>query len=526
MPRAPAQAKTLAARSLARANQRLSERQWAAAADAYRQVVSADPACAAAMHGLGIVAARTGELPTAIDWVRRASLTDGGKAAYFEDLCEICRLAGRLDDAFDAGRQAVALDPESTKGLNNLGIVHFERGEFSAAADCYRRALALRPDFAQAHSNLGNALRALNSLAEAAASYQRAVEMDPNLADAWSDLGSVLAALGRADEAIDAYRTSVAKDPLNGAGHTGLALQLLSRGDFAAGWFEYEWRWRSRDLALQALPGRAWQGEDLVGRRILLHAEQGLGDTIQFCRYARFLARRGEDVALRAPRALVRLLSASLDSVAVVADDEPAPRHELQSPLLSLPLLLGTVEQTIPAEIPYLRAPRLEVAKWRTRLAGPDALKVGVAWAGDPRPMNDRNVFIAPAELAPLSAVAGISWVSLQARRPDCNRRVGDSSTMIDAAPYIGDFLDAAAAISCLDLVICVDSAMAHLAGALGIPTWVLLPVGADWRWFLERKDSPWYPTMRLFRQQTYCAWAPTIAEVADALAALFRIAA
>jgi hypothetical protein len=300
-------------------------------------------------------------------------------------------------------------------------------------------------------------------------------------------------------------------------------MQRLLRGDFEAGWYEYEWRWRSSDLAGRAPAGARWLGDELAGRRLVLHAEQGLGDTIQLARYAQLLARAGANLTLVAPRPLVRLLSASLGGMRVVGDDEPAPAGDLHCPLFTLPLLFTTSEETIPAQVGYLRAPRAEAAKWAARLGGGRSLKVGVAWAGNPRHDNDHNRSIAPTQLAPLLAVDGVSWVSLQVGPP----AQGEApSGWIDAAAHIEDFLDTAAAITALDLVISIDSAVAHLAGAIGVPTWVLLPVGCDWRWRLEGEASAWYPTMRLFRQRTYGDWAPVLAQAAEALRGLFAVAA
>jgi tetratricopeptide (TPR) repeat protein len=519
---APAKAQT--ARRLALADTHMAAGRWAQAATACRRALDSDPRCAGALHRLGVIASRAGDMPGAIDLVRRATLAEGASAAAFSDLCEMCRVAGRLDEALEAGHRALAIEPGLPQALNSLGIVHFDRGEYADAADCYRRALAQAPDLAQAHSNLANALRRLRRLDEAVASYRRAIQIDPDFADAWSNLGSALNVLGRREEALDAYRMCVAKDPLNGNGQTGLAMQMLLRGDFAQGWCAYEWRWRSSDLAGTAPRGPLWQGDELAGRRLVVHAEQGLGDTIQLARYAQLLARAGANLTLVAPRPLVRLLSASLGGVKVVGDDEPAPDGRLHCPLFTLPLAMATGETTVPAPVGYLRAPRAEAAKWAARLGAGGSLRVGIAWAGNPKHDNDDNRSIAPAELAPLLAVDGVRWVSLQVG--PAGPRGAAPPGCIDAAAHIDDFLDTAAAITALDLVISIDSAVAHLAGAVGVPTWVLLPVGCDWRWRLEGEASAWYPTMRLFRQRTYGDWAPVAAQAAQALRGLFAVAA
>jgi tetratricopeptide (TPR) repeat protein len=473
---------------------------------------------AAAAHAAGLAAHRSGDLAQAIALVSEATAADPC-GRYFADLTELCRQARRLDEALAAGRRAIALAPDLAAAFNNLGVVCFERGAPDEAAAYYRRAVALAPDYVEAHSNLGNALAAAHRFEAAIAAYRRALEIAPGFADGWSNLGALMGRLGRRDEALAAYQAAVAADPLHGEGHTGLALQKLLRGDFDAGWYEYEWRWRSSTLAGRNPVRRPWGGDDLAGRRLLVHAEQGLGDVLQFSRYMAWLRQRGGPVTLRVPRPLARLLAANL-GCAVVAADEPAPDFDVDCALMSLPLLLGALQAPAPADAPYLAAAPEAVAAWQGRVARPGRLSVGLAWAGNPKHFNDHNRSIAPARLRPLLEIAGVNWVSLQLAP---NPEEFSPYAVLETRADIADFADTAAAVSALDLVICVDTALAHLAGALGRPCWVLLPVGCDWRWRVSGETSDWYPSLRLFRQASYGEWSPTIARVAGELRRLTK---
>jgi tetratricopeptide (TPR) repeat protein len=483
-------------------------------------ILAAQPNDATAVHLLGLIAHQAGKLGEAIEHLRRAVTLAPGVPQFHANLGEMCRLDGHTEEAVREGRRAVELKPDYPEALSNLGVALYERKDYEEAVRCHRCAIECNPKFALAHSNLGNSLHALKRCDEAIASYRAALALDRGFADCWSNLGLTLAQLGRHDEALAAYRTAVAADPLHANGHVGVALQILLRGNFAEGWFEYLWRWRSSELSPPRIAAPAWQGDAPAGRHILLVAEQGLGDTIQFCRYAAVLRSAGANVSLMVQRPLVRLLSANLPWATVVEEHPPPPACDVYCPLLTLPLLLGTTAETIPAAIPYLRAPAEPAAAWHDRLGNRRRLRVGVAWAGSRKHVNDHNRSLRLATLAPLFAIEGIVWASLQIG-PGASEAAGAPARLIDPSARLGDFLDTATLVSQLDLVISVDTAVAHLAGAMGIPVWLLLPVGNDWRWQLNRDDTRWYPTMRLFRQQAYGAWRPVVARVGEALSAL-----
>jgi tetratricopeptide (TPR) repeat protein len=506
---------------LAAADRRLSAGRLAEAESLCRRALERDPNCADAVHALGLLAHRGANLGAALEHLRRAVALAPGQPVFHANLGEVCRLAGLTDEAVRAGRRAVELKPDYPEALSNLGIALYEASQFAAAADCHRRAVALRPDFALAHSNLGNTLYALKQFGEAAAAYRRAIALAPRFADAWANLGTTLHHAGHVDEAIATLRHALALDPRHANAHSGLGILLLMRGEFAEGWDEYEWRLASSEAKGARGPQRPWDGVSLAGRRIHVQAEQGFGDTLQFARYIPLLAARAGGVSLRVHQPLLALMRASLPGVEVLGDRGHPRPYDCDCALVSLPRLFKTRHETIPAPVSYLRVPADRAARLRPRLAALDGLKVGLAWAGNPSHANDFRRSLDLDRLAPLVAVAGTRFVSLQVGPRTRDARGRDD--IVHVADAIVDFADTAAIIERLDLVVAVDSAVAHLAAGLGKPTWVLLPEVSDWRWLIGRDDSPWYPTLRLFRQQPGEPWSAVIARAAGELAAVVR---
>ena len=468
-----------------------------------RQILQVQPNVAEAEHLLGVIAHQNGKLGEAIEHVKRAAKLAPHVALFHANLGEMLRLAGRPKLAVAAARAALDIEPAMPAALSNLGVALYELKEYEEAAASQRKAIAANPEFAEAHSNLGNALHALRRFDEAIVAYRRAIEINPYFADGWANLGTTLHHSGSFDEGIAVLRRAIALAPHHANAHSGLGILLLMRGDLAEGWDEYEWRLRSTERKGPRFPENPWQGESLAGKHIYVQAEQGFGDTLQFARYAPLLAARAGKVTLRVHQQLVRLLRESLPGIVVLGDrGDPAP-YQCDAVLLSLPRLFRTRLETIPAEVPYLRPPAEAIQRWGNRLAKMQGLKVGIVWAGNPDHVNDTRRSIALTELAPLFAVPGTSFVSLQfgPRTADL-KKLKHRPPIEDLSPQFEDFVDTAAAISALDLVITVDTSVAHVAGALGKPVWVLLPWVTDWRWLLEREDNPWYPTMRLFRQK------------------------
>ncbi len=490
-----------------------------------RQILQAQPNSPEAAHLLGVIAHQNGTLADAIEHVQRAVKLAPQVALYHANLGEMLRLAGRPKLAAEQARQALDIEPDMPMALSNLGVALYELKDYEAAAHAQRQAIAAKPDFAEAHSNLGNALHALKRFDEATSAYNRALELKPNYADAWANLGTTLHHNGDFNEGMIALRRAIALAPNHANAHSGLGILLLMRGDFGEGWDEYEWRLRSSERKGPRFPEKPWRGESLAGKHIYVQAEQGFGDTLQFARYIPPLAARARKVTLRVHQQLVTLLRDSLPGVTVLGDRGDPEPYPCDAVLLSLPRLFRTRLETIPAQVPYLQAPADAVQRWRQQLGKISGLKVGLVWAGNPEHVNDHRRSVELTQLAPVLATPGVSFVSLQVgpRAADLKKLKGSKTDVADIASAFTDFVESAAAVSALDLVITVDTSMAHLAGALGKPVWVLLPSVTDWRWMLQREDNPWYPNMRLFRPRDGEAGGGVIARMAQALAAVTR---
>jgi Flp pilus assembly protein TadD len=429
--------------------------------------------------------------------------------------------AGRLLQAEAAYRQILAIDPAHAEAHSNLGNALYALGRQAEAEASYREALRLRPDFPEAHFNLGVALNALGRPAEAEVSYREALRLRPNLPEAQNGRGIALDALGRRAEAEASYREALRLRPDFPEAHNNLGVALLLTGRFEEGWREYEWRWKTKPFSSSARYFLAplWRGEAIGDRTILLHAEQGLGDTLQFCRYVPLMV-CGAGITLEVQPPLVRLLSRLPGVRRVIARGDRLPPFDLHCPLMSLPLAFGTTLDTIPAATPYLSADPALAANWKERLVGLDGLRIGLVWAGGQRfTYDDRRRSIALKALAALGQVSGVSFVSLQKDEAAAEAAEPPHGLMLhDFTSELHDFEDTAALIVNLDLVISVDTSVAHLAGALGKPVWLLKRFDTDWRWLLNRNDSPWYPTLRQFRQPRPGDWNSAICAVRDAL--------
>jgi len=428
---------------------------------------------------------------------------------------------GCCEEAVASYDRALALRPDLARALSNRGNALQKLKRFADAVASYDRAIALRPDFAQAFSNRGAALQELKRYDEAVASYDRAIELRPDYADALSDRGLALEALQRYDEALASYDRAFAVRPDHSEAHYAEALCRLLLGDFARGWQQNEWRWQARQLrdSQRGFAQSLWLGQyEIAGKTILLHAEQGFGDTIQFCRYVPLVAARGARVILEVQASLTVLMSSLAGTTQVVSTGSALPDFDVQCPLLSLPLAFGTRLETIPSAVPYLRAPSQSVINWDARLGPKRRPRIGLAWSGMPTHSNDHNRSLPLDSLLSLLEVDA-TFISLQKDVPASDAlTLNQRSEILRFGSTLTDFADTAALVSNLDLVISVDTSLAHLAGALGKPVWILLPFAPDWRWLLDRDDSPWYPTARLFRQDASRLWDSVIARVHEAL--------
>jgi len=465
-------------------------------------------------------------------------------------LGHVLRALKRDADALASFEEAAKLDPANVDALGNRGDVLLALGRPADALACFEKILGLTPGHPEARANRGAALAALGRhdealadfdavlaaapnpiavynrglalanlgrSAEAVAAYDQTLAMIPNHVAALSSRGVALQSLNRHAEALASFDRAVALAPDYADAHFNKSLALLATGDYARGQAEYEWRWKRSGAAAsrQNFNRALWLGEaPLAGRTILLHAEQGLGDTIMFARYVGVLARAGAKVVLEVHPELKALMARLSGPTAVIGRGEPRPAHDFQCPLGSLPLALKTGLETVPSELPYLAADPERVARWRPRLEARGAPRVALVWAGNAAHANDRNRSLPLATLAPLLAHEGARFVSLQ-RDP----RAGDAERLaaapvLNLGPELEDFDDTAAVLAQCDLVISVDTSVAHLAGALGRPLWVLLPFASDWRWTADGERSPWYPSARLFRQPRPGNWDGVVSNV------------
>jgi len=435
--------------------------------------------------------------------------------------------SGRLAEAEKLYWNILEAQPDYAEALHMLGLVAHQNRHHVAAAEIMQKGIALTPEDPGAHANLSDVLRCLGRFDEAVAAGQRAIELRPDFANAHNNLGNVFKDVGRVDEAIAAYRRTLELIPDDPEARWNLSLLLLLHGDLERGWPLYEARWETeaRRPSRRDFAQPMWDGRALEGRTLLIHAEQGLGDSLQFIRYARQAAAAGGLVIVECQRSLARLF-ADVEGVSkVVASGDPLPSFDLHVPMLSLPLVFRTTLETIPGHAPYLAVSPGHGEAWRQWLGGDGPhLKVGLVWAGRATTFQQNMRALRLEQLFPLLEMPGVEFVSLQV-----DKRGGEllenpiSSSIRDPRPRIADFADTAALISQLDLVISIDTAVAHLAGALGKPTWVLLPFAADWRWLLGRSESPWYPATRLFRQPRLMEWEPVIAGVREELQSLIQ---
>lgn len=431
--------------------------------------------------------------------------------------------AGDLAAAETIYRSILAREPTQFDACHMLGVICAQREHYAHAEQLMARAMATEPDDVACLHNYANVLVQLGRLEEALEVLDRAVAHAADDAALLSDRGRTLKALARYDEAIAAFESALTIQTTDADAHLDLAVCRLLNGDFAAGWREYEWRWRvaGRPMPRPVLPGPPWLGHtDIAGQTILIHAEQGLGDAIQFSRYATLLAARGAEVVLQVRPELAELL-AGLEGVAriLVVDEPPPPGIHRHCPLMSLPLAFGTRLHTIPAAPAYVRPSADGVKAWAERLGPKRRPRIGIVWSGSATNANEANRAIGLARLLPLRSL-DVDLIGLQREvRPEDRAILAGHP---DIRHFDAGFADTAALIGLLDLVVSVDTSLAHLAGAVGAPTFLLLSHVPDWRWLRARDDSPWYPSMRLFRQPARGDWESVVGRVLEACRARF----
>lgn len=482
----------------------------------YQRLAELLPQSAQAHLRLGTTLEWLGDWEAAAASYRRALALQPDSPDIYGCLGRLQCKQGAAGEAVESCRRALALAPHRREIHNLLGYALVNAGDYSAAVEVYRRALALKPVSAYTIYGLGYLLERQGDLASAAESYRLVLKLDPRLVDAHLHLGITHLLQGDVGIAEECFERVRELAPDNTEARTFLGYLHLLQGNFPLGWSEHECRWSTphflRDR--RKLPQPLWKGEPLEGSRILLHAEQGLGDTLQFVRYVPLVAARGGNVVLEVQSRLHRLLALTPGAGEVIRRGEVLPEVDWQCPLLSLPLAFATDLSSIPAQIPYVYPSPALVDAWRQRMAG-DSLRIGLVWGGSPAFPHERWRSIPLELLAPLTHLEGTTFYSLQ-MGPQAGqvKQVGDHVHIVDLQDEQQDLADTAAIVANLGLVISVDTSVAHLAGAMGKPVWVLLQKTPDWRWQLEREDNPWYPTARLFRQSTLGNWQDVVARV------------
>ena len=561
MPQDPPSAKTL--------EQAIALHQAGHLADAerlYRSVLAEDDGNADSLHLIGVIRIQQGKAAEAVDFIERALERNPHYAAAHSNLAKALCDLGRYEDAVTHCRSSIEINPASADAHYNLAttfsalkrhedaVPHYRNaaalnpvwaeahyglgnalyacGRYEEAAESFRKASSIRPEWAAPHCDLGNALDELDRPDEAIASYHKALAIAPDHADAYYNSGTILMDRNRHAEAVAYYEKALALRPDWVDAHLNQGMALLAMGEYGEGWKKFEWRARQKDsvAALCRFDRPQWQGEKLSGATILLHSEQGLGDTLQFVRYAPLVARRGGRVILACQASLKRLLG-QIEGVAhVMALGEPWPDFDLHCPLMSLPLVFGTTLADIPCSIPYLRAFPEDAALWNESVGTRPGLRIGLAWSAgvrDHRPNANRadRRNIALARFAPLGRVTGVRFFSLQKGTAAAQATSPPPGMILeDYSDELLDFADTAALVEQLDLVITVDTSVAHLAGSMGKPVWILLRFDGCWRWLLDRDDSPWYPTAKLYRQRRIGDWDGVLERVSSDVRALSRM--
>ena len=496
------------------------------ALESYRKAIAQSPEFAAPHYNMGNSLYTLGRSAEAIDCYRHALAIDPTLAQGWHNLALALKETGEPEQALHALKRAVSAAPGYLEARHNLGELYHAMGELDLAEATFRGILAGDPGYLPSWNALGIALQVQGRLEEAVQCYRKALSINPGYLHALNNLGSASRALGEVDQAIECYRKVLSIDPEYADARWNLALVQLQLGQYREGWQGYEWRFAKVDpIPRLELPRPLWDGSPLAGRTILLHAEQGFGDTFQFVRYAPLLAAQGGTVLLLCQAKSIAQVLTTVPGVSrVLVRGEPLPEFDCHAPLMSLPHLCGTLLETIPAQIPYLAADPVLVQRWRPRIPG-EGLRVGLVWAGRKSYQDDLKRSLSLPLFAPLAQVSGVRFCALQ---------VGDGAEqashpppgmeLTDLGAGIKSFADTAAVLTQLDLVISADTAVAHLAGGLGVPVWVLLPMACDWRWLMEREDSPWYPSARLFRQRRRGDWGELLERVARQLAGLVRV--
>ena len=486
------------------------------AAQYFNKVIELQPNSDDALNNLGFLQLELGNYEEALEYLNKAILINPKNLSALNNLGKLCEKKSLYSDALEYFNKAIKLNPGHAESYSNLAAILIELMLFEDALAYLYRALDLDPNIPEAYNNSGNALYKLNRTEEALLNYTRAIAIFPDFVEAWTNRGVLLDSLFRHDEAIVNFDKAIVIKKDFADAYWNKALSLLRCGDFYNGFNLYEWRWKVDKLKLlnRSYSQPLWLGnENIRNKSILLHAEQGLGDTIQFCRYAKLVKELGAIVLLEVPKSLLDLLNGLEGFDQLIEIGKPLSNFDYHCPLMSLPLAFKTELSSIPSRTPYLAAANNKYEKWAQKLGVKSKLLVGLVWSGSTTLKNDHNRSLTLQQLLPyLSDLC--EYVSLQKEVREIDKQVLDGSNIKQYGDELNDFSDTAALCELMDLVISVDTSVAHLAGAIGKTTWVLLPHVPDWRWLLDREDSPWYPSIKIYRQPSPGDWDSVIQQV------------
>ena len=490
---------------------------WDAAEKSFRRALQLTPDDADTHTNLGLVYAQLQQLDNAEACYRRALALSPGHLQAQNNLGNVLRAHNRLEEAIACYEKVLAAAPTHIDALVNFSTIRIAQKRYDDAQTLCEKVIRLDAGNVESRYNLAQIMSIQDRHEEAIAWHREVVKISPRFIQSYAEMAAIRSAQHQADDAIALARKALTIDPNYAHAHWTLSLALLLAGQYEEGWREHEWRWRWTDYTARwrnyAQP--QWQGEDISGKTILLYPEQGLGTMMQLARYVPLVHARGAKVVLEAPPELARLMRASFGTPAeIVAPEAALPPFDLHCPLMSLPLAFGTTLDSLPQNGPYLSAPPDLIAKWQARLAASGAgLRVGLSWAGNPKQGNDHNRSLALHVLGKLGGVPNVQFYGLQ-KGAAAEQAIPPGLDMVQLGDALEDFADTAALMMNLDLIISVDTAVSHLAGALGRKSWTMLTHCADWRYLLNRSDSPWYPAMRLYRQRTLGDWDDVVTQV------------
>jgi len=487
----------------------------------YELILQSNPDHPIILHSLGVINHQTGDNDSAVELISKAISKNSQVPQFYNNLAVALKSLGRFEEAIDTCEKALQLKPDYADACYNMANALASLGRCADALEKYRKALSFKSDDPFIYYNIGVAMQKLDQHAEAVENFRRTIRLNHNAAEVYSAMAASQQVLGQYTEAIDSFRRALRLKPDSHKIHADLGMVLLKTGDFIEGWNHYCWRLCDNPWLQQYNHKPCWDGSNFQGKRLIIRCEQGLGDNIQFIRYLPMVKARGGTVIFEVYNQLRDLLKsfAGIDQLQQVRpDSKPSTEFDYYSALLDLPRIFGTTPQTIPADVPYIYADPIKVEYWRDRLNSSD-FKVGIVWAGNPSHTNDHHRSCKLEEFRSLAEIPSVRLYSLQkgAAAEQIKDLTGEI-TITNLADELGDLSDTAAVIENLDLIISVDTAALHLAGAMGRPTWAVFCATGDWRWLAGRDDSPWYPTIRIFQQEKLGDWKPVFQVVADEL--------